>query len=329
MIKDVLTKFAEKFDKDLEKEMNELRGGTLVAAMRYAALGGGKRLRPFLLLLAAEMGGLTYDDVFPLMMGIELVHTYSLVHDDLPCMDDDDYRRGRKSTHAVFGEAMGVLAGDALLNYAYEYMLTNAVKAKNVGGYITAINCIMVRAGYMGMLGGQSYDIDEEIKTKFKRDDFMNMYSGKTGALFQAALGAGAFVAGLGEEALTALLKCGNYLGIAFQLKDDLDDLKQDEKGVDETEKKPCLTMLSTFTPESAREFVELERDVAIDTIRSLDKSENLIALIEWLLTIPKEDASKKSDPAPTANPEAKDSSAPDESAAQDDLPPINPTGKP
>ena len=295
MIEEVLKKFAEKFNADLEKEMNALRGGALVSAMRYAVLGGGKRLRPFLVLVAAEMGGLTYEDVFPLMMGVELVHSYSLVHDDLPCMDDDDFRRGRKSTHAVYGEAMGVLAGDALLNYAYEYMLGNAVKAKNVGGYITAISCIMVRAGYMGMLGGQSYDIDEEVKKQFKREDFINMYSGKTGALFQAALGAGAFAAGLTEEEITALLKCGNYLGVAFQLKDDLDDLTQDQKGVDEKEKKPCLTMLSTISPEAAKEFVELDRDVAVDTVKDLKNSENLVALINYLLTFPKEDSSKDS----------------------------------
>ena len=295
MIEEVLKKFAEKFNVDLEKEMNALRGGALVSAMRYAVLGGGKRLRPFLVLVAAEMGGLTYEDVFPLMMGVELVHSYSLVHDDLPCMDDDDFRRGRKSTHAVYGEAMGVLAGDALLNYAYEYMLGNAVKAKNVGGYITAISCIMVRAGYMGMLGGQSYDIDEEVKKQFKREDFINMYSGKTGALFQAALGAGAFAAGLTEEEITALLKCGNYLGVAFQLKDDLDDLTQDQKGVDEKEKKPCLTMFSTISPEAAKEFVELDRDVAVDTVKDLKNSENLVALINYLLTFPKEDSSKDS----------------------------------
>lgn len=301
MIEEVLKKFAEKFNADFEKEMNALRGGTLVAAMRYATLGGGKRLRPFLVLLAAEMGGLTYDDVFPLMMGVELVHTYSLVHDDLPCMDDDDYRRGRKSTHAVYGEAMGVLTGDALLNYAYEYMLGNAVKAKNVGGYITAISCIMVRAGYMGMLGGQSYDIDEEVKKQFKREDFINMYSGKTGALFQAALGAGAFAAGLSEEEITALLKCGNYLGVAFQLKDDLDDLKQDQKGVDEKEKKPCLTMLSTISPEAAKEFVELDRDVAVDTVKDLKNSENLVALINYLLTFPKTEEAPASDNPPKA----------------------------
>ena len=288
MIDDVLKKFAEKFNADLEREMNALKGGTLVAAMRYAMLGGGKRLRPFLLLIAAEMGGLTYDDVFPLMFGIELIHTYSLVHDDLPCMDDDEYRRGRKSTHAVYGEAMGVLVGDALLNFAYEYMLANAVKAKNVGGYITAINCIMVRAGYMGMLGGQSYDIDEEIKKQFRREDFINMCSGKTGALFQAALGAGAFAAGLQEEPLTALLKCGTYLGVAFQLKDDLEDLTQDKK-----EKKPCLTMLSTIEPVAAREFIELNRDVACDTVRDIKGSENLVALIEYLLTMPAADAAE------------------------------------
>ena len=301
MIEEVLKKFAEKFNADFEKEMNALRGGTLVAAMRYATLGGGKRLRPFMVLLAAEMGGLTYDDVFPLMMGVELVHTYSLVHDDLPCMDDDDYRRGRKSTHAVYGEAMGVLTGDALLNYAYEYMLGNAVKAKNVGGYITAISCIMVRAGYMGMLGGQSYDIDEEVKKQFKREDFINMYSGKTGALFQAALGAGAFAAGLSEEEITALLKCGNYLGVAFQLKDDLDDLKQDQKGVDEKEKKPCLTMLSTISPEAAKEFVELDRDVAVDTVKDLKNSENLVALINYLLTFSKTEEAPASDNPPKA----------------------------
>ncbi|MBO4479770.1 MAG: polyprenyl synthetase family protein [Clostridia bacterium] len=297
MIEEVLKKFAEKFNADLEKEMNALRGGALVSTMRYAVLGGGKRLRPFLVLVAAEMGGLTYEDVFPLMMGVELVHSYSLVHDDLPCMDDDDFRRGRKSTHAVYGEAMGVLAGDALLNYAYEYMLGNAVKAKNVGGYITAISCIMVRAGYMGMLGGQSYDIDEEVKKQFKREDFINMYSGKTGALFQAALGAGAFAAGLTEEEITALLKCGNYLGVAFQLKDDLDDLTQDQKGVDEKEKKPCLTMLSTISPEAAKEFVELDRDVAVDTVKDLKNSENLVALINYLLTFPKEEKPTSDNP--------------------------------
>ena len=303
MINDVLKKFAEKFNQDLEKEMNALRGGTLVSAMRYAALGGGKRLRPFLLLLAAEMGGLTYDDVFPLMVGIELVHTYSLVHDDLPCMDDDDYRRGRKSTHAVYGEAIGLLAGDALLNYAYEYMLNNAVKAKNIGGYITAIGCIMVRAGYMGMLGGQSYDIDEELKKQFKREDFINMYAGKTGALFQAALGAGAFAAGLPEESVTALLKCGTYLGIAFQLKDDIDDLTQDEKGVDEKEKKQCLTMLSTFTPESAKEYLTLNRDVAVDTVKDLPKSENLVDLVYYLLTTEKKDDKTETKSAEEGNP--------------------------
>ena len=290
MIEEVLKTFTEKFNADIEREMNALRGGSLVSAMRYAMLGGGKRLRPFLVLIAAEMGGLTYDDVFPLMFGVELVHTYSLVHDDLPCMDDDDYRRGRKSTHAVYGEAMGVLVGDALLNYAYEYMLSRAVKAKNVGGYITAINCIMVRAGYMGMLGGQSYDIDEEVKKQFKREDFINMYSGKTGALFQAALGAGAFAASLDEETIMALLKCGNYLGVAFQLKDDLTDALQDEKGVDEKDKKPCLTMLSTIDPVAAREFVELDRDVAMDSVRDLKRSENLLALIDYLLTMHKED---------------------------------------
>lgn len=294
MIKDVLSAFAEKFDKDLTKVMEELKGGALVSAMRYSVTGGGKRLRPFMVLLAAEMGGLTYDDVFPLMVGIELIHTYSLVHDDLPCMDDDDYRRGRKATHAAFGEAMGVLAGDALLNYAYEYMLANAVKAKNIGGFITAISCIMVRAGYMGMLGGQSYDVDEEIKKQFKREDFINMYAGKTGALFQAALGAGAFASSLSESDLTALLKCGTYLGVAFQLKDDLDDLTQDEKGVDEKEKKPCLTMISTFEPNAAKEFVELNRDVAKDTVREVKGSENLIALIDYLLTF--SDDPKKED---------------------------------
>lgn len=299
MIEEVLKTFTEKFNADIEREMNELRGGTLVSAMRYAMLGGGKRLRPFLVLITAEMGGLTYDDVFPLMFGIELIHTYSLVHDDLPCMDDDDMRRGRKSTHAVYGEAMGVLVGDALLNYAYEYMLSHAVKAKNIGGYITAINCIMVRAGYMGMLGGQSYDIDEEIKKQFKREDFINMYSGKTGALFQASLGAGAFAASLSEEAIMALLKCGNYLGVAFQLKDDLADALQDEKGVDTKEKKPCLTMLSTIAKVAAKEFVELDRDVAMDAVRDLKGSENLLALIEYLLTTPKDDGGASSASTP------------------------------
>ena len=123
------------------------------------------------------------------------------------------------------------------------------------------------------------------------------MYSGKTGALFQAALGAGAFAAGLSEEEITALLKCGNYLGVAFQLKDDLVDLTQDQKGVDEKEKKPCLTMLSTISPEAAKEFVELDRDVAVDTVKDLKNSENLVALINYLLTFPKEEKPASDNP--------------------------------
>ncbi len=283
MIKDEIRVFSDRFNKDLESIMSALKGGILVEAMRYGVIGDGKRLRPYMLLLAAQAGGLTYEDVLPLMAGIELVHSYSLVHDDLPCMDDDDMRRGKPSMHTAYGEAMAVLCGDALLNYAYEIMLENAVKAKNVGGFITAINCIMVRAGYGGMLGGQSYDVDEELKATFKREDYVNMYSGKTGALFQAAVGAGALASSMELDDVTALMKFGMYLGIAFQLFDDISDIKQDKQGNDVKDKKPCLTMLSLINEDTATDYVKLCVDVAVSTISGVKGCEKLCELAKYL----------------------------------------------
>ena len=196
--------------------------GRLVEAMRYSLLAPGKRIRPLLAMAAAETVGPLDDDVRLACASVELIHCYSLIHDDLPAMDDDDFRRGRPSNHKAFGEATAILAGDALLTLAFDWIAEAGEHAGEAGRYLRAARALAHGAGVRGMVRGQARDLGEPPPTTL--DALEVLHAEKTAALFEAALKVGALAAGATPEAVTALARYGTAYGIAFQHADDRDD---------------------------------------------------------------------------------------------------------
>jgi geranylgeranyl diphosphate synthase, type II len=195
-------------------------------AMRYSVLAGGKRLRPILVIAGAEVVGASPSAVMPTACAMELIHTYSLIHDDLPAMDDDDYRRGRLTNHKVFGDAIAILAGDALLTYAFQLVAQNAT----VPGVDPKVVCDVVAeiaeaAGTVGMVGGQVVDIESEGKT-ITAEELEYIHVHKTAALLRVSLSVGARLGGADAAALAAVADAGQSLGLAFQIVDDILDVE-------------------------------------------------------------------------------------------------------
>ncbi len=199
---------------------------TIVEAMSYSVLAGGKRLRPMLMEASYQMFGGEGEELDAFMAAIEMIHTYSLVHDDLPAMDNDLYRRGKKTTHAVYGEAMGVLAGDALLNFAFETVADAMVRSAGDMRVAKAFAVLAKKAGIYGMIGGQVVDVESEKKgQQVDRDCLDFIYRLKTGALIEASLMIGAILAGASEEEVSLMEEAGTKLGLAFQIQDDILDV--------------------------------------------------------------------------------------------------------
>lgn len=204
---------------------------TVLQAMNYSLLAGGKRLRPMLMQETYHMFGGRGKEVEPLMAAIEMIHTYSLVHDDLPAMDNDEYRRGRQTTWKVYGDAMGILAGDGLLNYAFEtalraFDLAKGVDIEEMKRVSAALQLLAKKAGVYGMIGGQTADIEAEEQTAaLSMEQLLFIHEHKTAALIQASMLVGAILAGAGEQELAAIEKCAYNIGIAFQIQDDILDV--------------------------------------------------------------------------------------------------------
>ncbi len=207
---------------------------SLKDAMQYSLMAGGKRLRPVLALATSEMLGSTPYEVLAFACSIEMIHTYSLIHDDLPAMDNDDYRRGKLTNHKVYGEAMAILAGDALLNLAYENMIEDALVSKN-SRKLEAMGVIAKYAGAFGMIGGQVIDLDSEGKS-IAEDKLKTMHRLKTGALIKAPVESAGIICGASEKELSSLSKFAANLGLAFQIKDDILDV---EGSIEDMGKKP------------------------------------------------------------------------------------------
>ena len=202
---------------------------TVLSAMNYSVLAGGKRLRPLLMLETYRMFGGTEKVIEPFVAAIEMVHTYSLVHDDLPAMDNDEYRRGRKTTHAVYGEAMAILAGDGLLNLAFE----TAAKAFSLGGEPAgigrALSLFAKKSGVEGMIGGQTADIEaEDMGGSVTEEQLLFIHEHKTAALIQSAMMVGAILAGASDADIKKIEGIGYDIGIAFQIQDDILDVTGD-----------------------------------------------------------------------------------------------------
>lgn len=214
-------------------------------AMRYSLLAGGKRLRPILALMSCELFEGREEEVLPFACCIEMIHTYSLIHDDLPAMDNDDLRRGKPTNHKIFGEGFAVLAGDALLNHAFETMTAIIMKDPKPE-YIRTMNVISRASGVSGMIGGQSIDLYYENRC-IDFDTLKSMHEKKTGALITASLVSGAVISGAEEEDIKNIMEYGNAIGLAFQVADDILDVSGSEKRLGKSINKDIESHKSNF----------------------------------------------------------------------------------
>ncbi len=229
MIEQEIAKRVEEINQIIEQYLPKEEGyqKTIFEAMNYSIRAGGKRLRPMLMQETYRMFGGQDAVIEPFMAAMEMIHTYSLVHDDLPAMDNDEYRRGKKTTHAVYGEAMGILAGDALLNYAYETASKAFGQMDTNPAVGTAFAVLAQKAGVYGMVGGQVVDVeaDKRGETMIAREKLDFIYHLKTGALIEASMKIGAILAGAAKEEQDCVEQVAEKIGLAFQIQDDILDV--------------------------------------------------------------------------------------------------------
>lgn len=254
-------------------------------AMEYSLMAGGKRLRPMLMQEVYKMYGGEGSLVEPFMAALEMIHTYSLVHDDLPAMDNDDYRRGKKTTHVVYGEDMGILAGDALLNYAFETAATAfdtyPDDLEKVG---KAIALLAKKAGVYGMIGGQVVDVKETGK-EIDEDTLTFIYRLKTGALIEAAMMVGAVLAGEDDDEVLRMKDIASDIGMAFQIRDDILDVTSTRetlgKPILSDEKNQKMTYVTIHGLERAKEEVKVISDRAMEKLKETGKANEFLC---WLV---------------------------------------------
>ncbi len=307
------------FDRELKKKVSQVEETikkylpkedgvpkSLLEAMNYSVLAGGKRLRPLLMSECYRMAGGTEEVIEPFMAAQEMIHTYSLVHDDLPAMDNDLYRRGKKTTHAVYGEAMAILAGDGLLNYAFETACrafslkggeeegSDAASGKQecsaarIGG---ALKILAEKAGIYGMIGGQAVDVEaEKRKLRLDGEKLLFIHVHKTAALIQSSMMIGAYLAGADEKFVQDMEKAGYAIGVAFQIQDDILDitstLEELGKPVGSDEKNDKLTYVSVYGLERSKQDVERLSGEALEILKSVSqRNEFLEELIISLIT--------------------------------------------
>lgn len=275
--------------KYLPKEQGQQK--RVIEAMNYSVTVGGKRLRPMLMQETYLLFGGEGKAIEPLMAAIEMIHTYSLVHDDLPAMDNDEYRRGRKTTHVVFGEGMAILAGDGLLNYAFETALkvfeTDADKVRAA----KAVSVLAKKAGIYGMIGGQTADIEaENMGDKVTEEQLLFIHEHKTAALIQASMMIGAILAGASDEQVELVEKAAYDIGVAFQIQDDILDVTSNLEtlgkpiGSDEKNNKTTYVTLKGLE-RASKEQKELSAH-AIALLQSLHmENDFLMELIKSLIT--------------------------------------------
>ena len=258
----------------------------LAESMEYSLMAGGKRLRPILVMAAADAVGARGTDFVQAACGIEMIHTYSLIHDDLPAMDNDDYRRGKLTNHKVFGEALAILAGDALLTQAFEVILRQQGVSAEV--LVQVLKEMSIAAGPNGMVGGQVIDMLSEGK-RISMEELRKMHMGKTGALFRAAIRSGAILGGASEAKLAALTTYADCFGLAFQITDDILDVVGDEAvigkpvGSDERNEKSTYVTLTSLA--EAKKLAADTVQQALDALEVFgDEAKFLRDLVKMLL---------------------------------------------
>lgn len=289
-IKKEIAEHTSQVEEIIKKYLPEETGyqKTVMEAMNYSFLAGGKRLRPMLMQETYRLFGGTSDIIEPFMAAIEMIHTYSLIHDDLPAMDNDDYRRGRKTTHVVYGEAMGILAGDALLNFAFETACKGLMQDVGNPAAARAVQILAQKAGIYGMLGGQVVDVESEGQP-LEREKLDFIYDLKTGALIEASMLVGAVLAGASEEEQQVILQVAKDVGLAFQIQDDILDVTSDietlGKPIGSDEKNHKTTYVTIRGLEQAQKDVEEISERALEGVASLsEKNIFLNELIRYLI---------------------------------------------
>jgi len=281
------------FDKDMKQKVAEIEviitsylpcaegfQKTLIEAIHYSMQAGGKRIRPLLMQESYQLFGGEEEVIKPFMAALEMIHTHSLIHDDLPAIDNDDYRRGRQATHVVFGEALGVLSGDALLNLAYE----TVAKAFELGADTTrvgrAIGILANKTGSHGMLGGQCIDV-EAVGQSISIDKLKTVYRLKTAALLESAMMIGAILAGAADEEVEKMRQIGEAIGLAFQIRDDLLDVLGNEqmlgKPIGSDEENEKTTYVCLRGTEQAIADVEEISNRAIQILDSFDQQNEFL----------------------------------------------------
>ena len=285
-----LTYRVQEIEKLIQRYLPEEKGyqKTILEAMNYSMLAGGKRLRPMLMIETYKLFAGSSKSIEPFAAAIEMIHTYSLVHDDLPAMDNDEYRRGKKTTHSVYGEAMGILAGDALLNYAYETAATAFSLDTDHAADAKAFQILTKKAGVYGMVGGQTVDVESEGQ-EISRDKLDFIYRLKTGALIEASMLIGAVLAKATEEEQQIIENVAGEVGLAFQIQDDILDVTSTlevlGKPIGSDEKNHKATYVAFEGIEKAKEEVERLSADAMDQIASLsEKNPFLIELLRYLI---------------------------------------------
>lgn len=281
----------EDIEKMLQEYLPKQKGyqSVIMEAMGYSLMAGGKRLRPMLMMETYRLFQGSCKAIRPFMAAIEMIHTYSLVHDDLPALDNDDYRRGRKTTHIVYGEDMGILAGDALLNYAFETafraFVTDPQDSLLIG---RALGVLGKKAGIYGMIGCQVIDV-KETGHVVSKEVLDTIYVLKTSALIEASMMIGAIFGGASEEEVKKVEKIARYVGLAFQIQDDILDVTSTEevlgKPIHSDEKNEKTTYVSMMGIEGAKKIVEEYSASAIDLLHQLSgKNEYLEQLLLELI---------------------------------------------
>ena len=276
-------------DKALEQSIEIARPEKIYEAMRYSLLAGGKRLRPILCLATCDLTGGTSEIAMPTACALEMIHTMSLIHDDLPAMDNDDFRRGKLTNHKVFGEDIAILAGDGLLAYAFEYVAT---QTKNVApeNIIRVVARLGRTVGAAGLVGGQVLDLESEGKSDITAETLSFIHSHKTGALLEASVVSGAVLAGAAETDINRLSRYAQNIGLAFQIIDDILDITATDEQLGKTAGKDLQAKKATYPSLWGLEKSQLKAQELVDSaIAQLDvygaKAEPLRAVANYIVT--------------------------------------------
>lgn len=291
--KEELQQKVDGVEKVLQKYLPKEEGWqkVVIEAMNYSVNAGGKRLRPILMQETYRMFGGNGEEIEAFMAAMEMIHTYSLVHDDLPAMDNDEYRRGRKTTHVVYGEGMAILAGDALLNYAFETAIQAFEVSNQVQNVAKAMKVLAKKAGIYGMIGGQTADIEaENLQDKVTQEHLLFIHEHKTAALIQASMMIGAILAGADDAQVEMIEKAAYEIGVAFQIQDDILDVTSTfedlGKPIGSDEKNHKTTYVTLKGLEVAMQEQKEMSQHAIELLESLQmENEFLMELIKSLIT--------------------------------------------